>query len=154
MKYKAFLDNGELVCFYRRNLYRDLLNTKRFKPKGFKDFAELFGIERDRTSYQTSMRLAEKILKEFFKEMATELIENHAAFIMPRIDSFILLVIETTDVDRDDYIYNLDTGGKYFKPVLKWAKPKYRAPYKVRFTRTNRKRLFEKSKVTPNATKS
>lgn len=140
MKHKVFKDeDGELVCFYKLNNHGDLFDTKRFKPRGFKDLKSVTGHKHE---YQ-AFRFCKRLIKEFFKLLAEEMIYNRVAFIMPQKDSFMVCIKETTDPDRDDYIYLLETGGRYYKPVLRWNNPKYRAAYNVRFNRIWRKKLIE-----------
>lgn len=146
MKHRVFKDpeTGELIKFYRKNYTHDLLDTKRFKwhPQ-FKDLKTLLGCKHE----VQAQRLAIKVVNEFFEMLAEDMIEKRVYFVMPRIDSFSLLIKETTNPDRDDYIYLLETGGRYYKPVLHWANPQKRFKVNVRFTRRWRKKLFEKNTI-------
>jgi len=141
MKYKMWKYKGKKFSF-KVNYLDDVLNILRFKKRTFKDFKDLFNIDRERKA----KKLAKDIFTDFLKTLSTDLIENNNIFVLPERNMGYVKISNTANPKRYDYTYNVNTEGKIFTPRIKLDKrihERNKKHYKVRFNQLLRQRMFE-----------
>ena len=129
MKLKRFWYR-EGSFYHVRNNMEDILNVNRFKAP-FKDFKE---ITKEKTE-----RKGKQIAKDMFTDMmgmiADDLINNDY-FVFPKRKFGYITITDTADPERDDYIYNISTGGSIYTPIIKLERSSLKTAkknYKLRF---------------------
>ncbi len=138
-KTKYYTDGG---FFYKSNRIDDLFDHNRFYSLSLDEIKKLTG--------KTTEREAKKVCKDLFTEMmemiSVDIIENNDCFVFPLVKMGYIGISETTDIDREDYVFNIDTGGKTYGSRIVLDKrnlKRNKKHYRFRLTRENHIKLQE-----------
>jgi|SRR3989304_4505746 len=142
MKHKYYKEQfGDDGFFYGLNNADDLLDIKRFAKRKFNSLKELV----DTNTERKALVKCRKIVKDLFKEIATDIIDGSGCFILPYKDFGFIKVSNIPEHKLKNYRYNINTegknyGGKLFldKKILRNTKKHF----SLRFNRNLNKRIY------------
>lgn len=130
------------MFFYKRYKTIDLFNKKEFPTKKRLVWMEIIpGCKRE----VEAMRKARDVFNVFLEMLVEDLLEGHY-FVFPLRKFGFLKITDKTDYERDDYIYDIETRGRFFKPALfldRRVVTSHRRRYIFRFNSILRKKLYE-----------
>jgi len=140
MKLKRFWYT-EGSFYYVRNNVSDILNINRFKAP-FTSFKEVTKESTERKGKQ----IAKDMFTDMMSMMAEDLIKNDY-FIFPKKNFGYITITDTADPNRKDYVYNIETGGSIYSPIMKLNKLAFKTAkrnYKLRFNQYYRNIMCNK----------
>jgi hypothetical protein len=89
-------------------------------------------------------KMAKDVFTDFMTAVADEMINNNY-FVFPRRGFGYMTISNTANPEREDYIYDIDTGGKIYSPRIKISEDVFTTPkrnYKVRFNQVLRNKMY------------
>ena len=141
MRYNQFTFGG-ISYAYKINSISDVLDTNRFKKRSFNSYKELLNMRRE----TEAKKVATDVFVSFLKKLSEDLMVENNIYVFPSPGFGYIKISNTADVDRDDYVYDIESEGKIWTPRVKINSEitkRSKKHYKLRFNLNLRRKMFK-----------
>ncbi|MEO7397232.1 MAG: hypothetical protein ABIW84_01575 [Ilumatobacteraceae bacterium] len=130
--------------FYTLNNIEDLVDRDKNYAGQFKFLRELFGIHGSGAE-RKAIAMGNAITRDVFKLILTDMIMDNDYFVFPAEKFGYMKISDMTNEDREDYVYNFETQGRYFGARLMLDRSVQRLNkkhYRIKLSEANIKRIY------------